>query len=178
MKKQSAGILLYRMKNGILEVLIVHPGGPFWKNKDLGAWSVPKGEFTDDENALDVAKREFEEEVGVKLEGDLIELTPIKQKSGKIVYVWACEGDIDETTIKSNTFEMEWPPKSGKRQEFPEIDKGEWFSVPKAKDKINTYQAAFIDELVNKLDLSPEQTDAFNSEEYISPDYVNRRNLR
>src|ERR1700733_5557461 len=109
----SAGILLYRLKHKHLEILLVHPGGPFWKNKDLGSWSIPKGEFTTGEDALQAAKREFLEEIGSTITGDYIELTPVKQKSGKIVYAWACQGDIDPKKIKSNSFEMEWPPKSG-----------------------------------------------------------------
>jgi len=156
-KKKSAGILLYRLKNRVLEVLLVHPGGPFWAKKDFGSWSIPKGEFTDGENALEAAKREFREEVGVEFSGEFIELSPIKHKSGKLVFAWASERDIDARLIKSNTFEMVWPPKSGKRQQFPEIDRGEWFSVPEAKLKINENQAALIDELANKLNLTPEQ---------------------
>ena len=157
MGKKSAGILLCRLKNKFLEVFLVHPGGPFWAKKDLGAWSIPKGEFTKDENPLDVAKREFQEELGIDCIGDFIPLTPIKQKGGKIVYAWALEGDIVPEQIKSNTFEIEWPPKSGKKQEFPEVDKGEWFNVSAAKQKIITSQSALIDELINKLNLTEEQ---------------------
>ncbi|MEO8210318.1 MAG: NUDIX domain-containing protein, partial [bacterium] len=127
MTKKSAGILLYRLTNQILEVLIVHPGGPFWAKKDLGAWSIPKGEFTDDENPLDAAVREFHEEMGEPIQGDFIPMTPIKQKNGKVVYAYSLEHDFDVSKIKSNTFTMEWPPKSGNQQEFPEIDRGEWF---------------------------------------------------
>lgn len=125
MSKQSSGILLYRQKNDQLEVLCVHPGGPFWKKKDLGAWSIPKGEF-EDEDALLAAKREFEEETGIPIDGEMVALTPQKQKGGKVVYAWAVEGDLNPEDIRSNTFELEWPPKSGKRQQFPEIDKAEW----------------------------------------------------
>ncbi|MCD6193319.1 MAG: NUDIX domain-containing protein [Candidatus Aminicenantes bacterium] len=157
MKKKSAGILLYRLKNKFFEVFLVHPGGPFWTKKDFGAWSIPKGEFTEDENPLDAAKREFQEELGINFTGELIPLTPIKQKSGKIVYAWASEGDIDPNQIKSNTFEIEWPPKSGKKQEFPEIDKGEWFNISDAKRKIIPSQLALIDELISKLNLTKEQ---------------------
>src|SRR5690554_1906840 len=117
MLKKSAGILLYRVKNKFLEVFLVNPVGPFWVKKDLGAWSIPKGEFTEDENPLDAAKREFQEELGVYCTGEFIPLTAIRQKSGKIVYAWALEGDIIPGQIKSNTFIMEWPPKSGKREE-------------------------------------------------------------
>ena len=151
MAKQSAGILLYRLINNTPELFLVHPGGPFWKNKDEGAWSIPKGEFTEEENALDAAIREFGEETGTKLSGKFIELTPIKQKSGKIVYAWAFEGDIDATKIVSNTFTMEWPPKSGKFQSFSEVDKAEWFTIDAAKQKINSSQALLIDELIKKF---------------------------
>ncbi len=125
--KKSAGILLYRLVNETTEVLLVHPGGPFWSKKDLGAWSIPKGEFDEDENPLDAAIREMEEETGLKTSGDFIELTPLKQKSGKLVYAWALQKDIDPEKIKSNHFEIEWPPKSGTKRSFPEIDKAAWF---------------------------------------------------
>lgn len=152
MANQSAGILLYRMKTNGLEVFLVHPGGPFWQKKDLGAWSIPKGEFTTGEEALIAAKREFEEETGTRLTGDFIELTPIKQKAGKMIYAWAVEGDINASEISSNTFSMEWPPKSGKLKQFFEIDKAEWFKVEDAQQKINPAQAAFITELSTKLE--------------------------
>jgi predicted NUDIX family NTP pyrophosphohydrolase len=151
MANQSAGILLYRMGSNGLEVFLVHPGGPFWQKKDLGAWSIPKGEFTSGEEALTAAKREFEEETGTELKGDFIELTPIKQKAGKIIFAWAIEGDIDPSEISSNTFSIEWPPKSGKKKEFPEIDKAGWFGIAEAEQKINPAQAALITELQNKL---------------------------
>lgn len=152
MKKQSAGILLYRYINKALQVFLVHPGGPFWKNKDLGAWSIPKGEFIDGEKGLDAAIREFKEETGAKVSGDFIELSPVKQKAGKIVYAWAVEGDIDASAIKCETFiNIEWPPGSGKIQSIPEVDKGEWFSKDDAKQKINPSQAALIDELIEKF---------------------------
>lgn len=147
MSSQSAGILLYRKVSGQLQVFLVHPGGPFFKNKDLGAWSIPKGEFLDDEEPLIAAKREFEEETGQPVDGNFIALNPVKLKSGKKVYAWALEGDIDHETIFSNLFEMEWPPKSGKRQSFPEIDRAGWFEIKEAKLKINVAQAAFIEEL-------------------------------
>lgn len=149
--KKSAGILLYR-KSKSIEFLLVHPGGPFWKNKDLGAWSIPKGEFSENEEPLAAAIREFEEEVGVKLKGKFIELSPVKQKNGKLVFAWALEGDIDISSIKSNLFEIEWPPKSGKKQMFPEIDKAQWFSFEDAKQKIISAQVSFIEELMLKLD--------------------------
>lgn len=148
MKKKSAGILLYRLKNKKPEVLLVHPGGPFWKNKDEGSWTIPKGEVNEEEELLAAAIREFHEETGTLLQGDFIALTPVKQKSGKQVYAWALPGDLDESTIQSNFFEIEWPPKSGKRQSFPEIDRAGWFSMDEAKKKINDSQAAFITELV------------------------------
>lgn len=154
MAKKSAGILLYRLKNRVLEVFLVHPGGPFWAKRDLGAWSIPKGEIAGDEDPLDTAKREFREELGVDFAGELISLTPVKQKSSKVVYAWASEGDVDPDKIKSNTFEMEWPPRSGKKREFPEIDRGEWFNILDAKRKINPAQSALIDELMSKLHLT------------------------
>ncbi len=157
MVKKSAGTLLYRVKNKFLEVFLVHPGGPFWAKKDLGVWSIPKGEFTEDENPLDAAKREFQEEIGIYCTGEFIPLTAAKQKGGKIVYAWALEGDIDPNQIKSNTFEIEWPPKSGKKQEFPEIDKGEWFNISEAKQKINKNQVALIEELMSKLDFTEKE---------------------
>ena len=147
MGKQSAGILLYRKIEGKLQVFLVHPGGPFFKNKDEGSWSVPKGEFLDDEDSLEAAKREFEEETGQVITGNFIKLNPIIQKGGKKVYVWAVAGDIDHLTIKSNHFEMEWPPRSGKQQSFPEVDKASWFDINVAKVKINPAQAKLIDEL-------------------------------
>lgn len=147
MPKQSAGVLLYRKLNNILQVFLVHPGGPFWKNKDDGAWSIPKGEYEDGEDPLEAARREFFEETGQNIDGDFIALNSIKLKSGKIVHAWAVAGDIDQDNIKSNLFEMEWPPKSGKTQAFPEIDRGEWFSVEEAKVKINAAQAGLVEEL-------------------------------
>ena len=151
MSKQSAGILLYRIHNQQPEVFLVHPGGPFWARKDLHAWSIPKGEFSDDEDSLDAARREFEEETGRPVSGDFIELSPVKQKGGKMVNCYACEGDIDPKQVKSNAFEMEWPPRSGKKQIFPEIDCGEWFDPSNAKLKILESQAVFIDELLLKI---------------------------
>jgi predicted NUDIX family NTP pyrophosphohydrolase len=147
MPKHSAGILLYRKKEGPLQVFLVHPGGPFFKNKDAGAWSIPKGEFLDDENALAAAKREFKEETGQSIDGDFTELSPVTLKSGKIIHAWAIEGDIDHQTILSNLFEMEWPPKSGKRQSFVEVDRAGWFDVDEAKLKVNPAQVGLIDNL-------------------------------
>src|SRR5256885_1193384 len=137
MAKTSAGLLMYRRRDGLLEFLLVHPGGPFWKNKDAGAWTIPKGLANPDEDLLAAAKREFEEETGFKPFGEFLALAPIKQKSGKLVYAWAVEGDIDPAKIRSNTFEMEWPPKSGKRAAFPEVDRAEFFDIPSARAKMN-----------------------------------------
>lgn len=135
MAKQSAGILLYRTKNKRTEVFLCHPGGPFYKNKDNGVWSIPKGEFTD-EDALTAAKREFKEETGFDINGEFIPLKPVKYKSGKIVYAWAVEGDIDPDSVESNVFSLEWPPKSGKYIDVPEMDRAEWFDLDTAKKKI------------------------------------------
>lgn len=152
MANQSAGILLYRRKSNRIEFFLVHPGGPFWQKKDNGAWSIPKGEFTDNEKALEAAKREFEEETGVALSGNFIELTPIRQKAGKLIYAWALEGDVDASSILSNSFEIEWPPGSGRYKEFPEVDKAEWFGEEQAKEKINTAQVHLVVELLQKLE--------------------------
>ncbi len=151
MPKKSAGLLMYRRKNGILQVFLVHPGGPFWEKKDLGAWSIPKGEYTPEEDPLSAAQREFEEETGLKASGPFTSLTPLKQPSGKIIQGWAFEGDCDPKSIKSNTFSMEWPPRSGKVQEFPEIDRGEWFSIEEATQKIQPGQVGFLLELQQML---------------------------
>ena len=134
--KKSAGILPYRCVKGQLQFFLVHPGGPFWKNKDMGAWSITKGEFGD-EDALTAAKREFKEETGFDCEGTCIVLAPIKQKSGKLVYAWAVQMDIEAGNINSNLFEIEWPPHSGNLQNFPEIDKAAWFGIAEALQKIN-----------------------------------------
>jgi len=150
MPKTSAGLLMYRVRNGELEFLLVHPGGPLWKNKDAGVWSIPKGELQEDEDPLAAAKREFTEELGFQPEGRFLELTPIKQKSGKIVRAWAFEGDCDPSQIRSNTFTMEWPPRSGRIGEFPEVDQGAFFNLEQAKDKINPAQAALLEELTRK----------------------------
>lgn len=151
MKKQSAGILLYRFRGKTAEVLLVHPGGPFWKNKDAGAWSIPKGEYDETEDPLLAAIREFEEETGQPVQGSFVPLTPVKQKSGKWVHAWVLEGDFDEKELHSNFFEVEWPPRSGKQQSFPEIDKAAWFSLQEAKEKINPGQAGLLNELEELL---------------------------
>jgi len=146
--KQSAGLLLYQHIEKKLFVFLVHPGGPLWKNKDLGSWSIPKGEFLSTEKAIDAALREFEEETGQAITAKhFIELKPVRLKSGKTVYAWACEQDIDAATIRSNTFSLEWPPKSGRFNDFPEIDRGAWFEVHEALEKINPAQQDFIQEL-------------------------------
>jgi predicted NUDIX family NTP pyrophosphohydrolase len=144
--RKSAGILLYRFSDHTLQVLLVHPGGPFWKNKDAGAWSIPKGEFDENEQALDAAKREMTEETGFVITGKPMELTPVKQ-SNKTVYAWAVLQDADPEKIVSNTFEMEWPPRSGIHKIFPEIDKASWFTIEEAKNKVITAQAALLTEL-------------------------------
>jgi predicted NUDIX family NTP pyrophosphohydrolase len=146
---KSAGLLVFRRVQSSLEFFLVHPGGPFYKNKDLGVWSIPKGEYSDDEDALDAAKREFEEETGQKISGKFIALTPIKQKSGKQVTAFAVESDADAESINCNTFSMEWPPKSGKQQQFPEVDKAAWFSENEAREKILSAQGRLIDELIS-----------------------------
>jgi len=151
MSKKSAGILLYRIKNKFLEVLLVHPGGPFWLKKDEGAWTIPKGELNDNEEPFDAAIREMKEETAIILKGDFIELTPVKQKGGKLVYAWGKEQDVDLSDIKSNEFEIEWPPKSGKTRSFPEIDKADWFDIKTAKGKINAGQLPLIEELIIRL---------------------------
>lgn len=149
--RQSAGIFLFRKRGARWEVLLVHPGGPFWKAKDENAWSIPKGEAAPGEDLLARARLEFAEEIGSPIDGDFIPLTPIRQAGGKMVHAWAVEGDLDIATLHSNTFEMEWPPKSGKRQSFPEVDRAEWFSLSAALPKINKAQAALLDELERKL---------------------------
>jgi predicted NUDIX family NTP pyrophosphohydrolase len=150
-KKNSAGILLYRIRSGALEVLLVHPGGPFWTKRDAGAWSIPKGEFEEDADLLETAKREFLEETGSPIDGRFVALTQQKQRSGKLVHAWAVEGDIDASPVSSNTFSMEGPPRSGTQQEFPEVDKGEWFTIPAARQKLLAGQRGFLDELEKKL---------------------------
>ncbi|MFZ5450182.1 MAG: NUDIX domain-containing protein [Thermodesulfobacteriota bacterium] len=154
MPKHSAGILLYRRRQGGLEVFLVHPGGPFWAGKDEGAWSVPKGEYTPGEDPLAAARREFEEETGCSAEGDLIPLRPLKQPSGKIIQAWALAGDCDADAIRSNTFALEWPPRSGRRQEFPEVDRAAWFPLKVAREKISSGQVGFLDELELILEAS------------------------
>jgi predicted NUDIX family NTP pyrophosphohydrolase len=142
---------MYRVREGELEFLLVHPGGPLWEGKDAGIWSIPKGEIHTGEDLLEAAKREFEEELGFKADGPFIQLSPIKQKSGKIVRAWAFAGDCDPGSIRSNTFSMEWPPHSGRAATFPEVDRAEFFSLDQAKPKINPAQVALLEELRHKL---------------------------
>jgi predicted NUDIX family NTP pyrophosphohydrolase len=153
--KKSAGILLYRWNQGRLEVLLAHPGGPFWKNRDRGAWTIPKGEIGEGEDAYAAARREFAEETGFALGDVCIALAPRRQPSGKTIYAWAIEGECDAARARSNLFRMEWPPKSGKEVEFPEIDRVEWFALPQAADKILPGQAPFLDELAALLQAPP-----------------------
>lgn len=150
--RKSAGILLYRLQKTGLEVLLVHPGGPFWAGKDAGVWSIPKGEYMEGESPLQAAIRELEEETGYKACGPFLPLNPIRQKAGKQVIAWAAAGDLDPETIQSNTFKIQWPPKSGKWITIPEVDKAAWFTPSVAKEKINPAQVSFIDELVQLLE--------------------------
>jgi predicted NUDIX family NTP pyrophosphohydrolase len=150
--KRSAGILLYRLRGGGPEVLLVHPGGPFWARRDAGVWSIPKGEYEDGDDPLACALREFEEETGSTLPpGELVELDDVKQKGGKVVTAWAAEGDLDADAVRSNTFTMEWPPRSGRTAEFPEVDRAGWFGINEAREKLNPAQAEFLDRLVERL---------------------------
>ena len=152
MAQRSAGILLYRVAGGAPEVLLVHPGGPYWARKDAGAWSIPKGEHEDGEDPQSCALREFEEETGVELPpGELAELGSVKQKSGKVVTAWAAEGDLDADAVTSNTFTMEWPPRSGTTVEFPEIDRAGWFEIETAREKLVPAQTEFLDRLLERL---------------------------
>jgi predicted NUDIX family NTP pyrophosphohydrolase len=144
---QSAGLLLYRRRQGAWEVFLVHPGGPFWTAKDRGAWSIPKGEFEPEEDPLEAARREFTEETGLALSGEFVPLTPTRQPGGKLVYAWAVEGECDAAAIKSNTFSMEWPPRSGRIREFPEVDRGEWFGLEEAAERITKGQRGLLNQL-------------------------------
>lgn len=150
MPRKSAGLLLHRRRAGQLEIFLVHPGGPLWAKKDLGAWSIPKGELEEDEDPLAAAIREFAEETGLTLDGPFEPLAPQRLKSGKIILAWAVEGDADPDALRSNSFSMEWPPRSGRRQEFPEVDRAAWFSVEEARRRINAGQVGFVDELAGE----------------------------
>jgi predicted NUDIX family NTP pyrophosphohydrolase len=149
--KQSAGILVYRRASGGLEVFLVHPGGPFWANKEEAAWSVPKGEFSPGEDPLAAARREFEEETGQAIDGDFLPLAPCRQAGGKTVFAWAVEGQVDPATVVSNDFVIEWPRRSGRLQRFPEVDRGAWFALDEARRNIHRGQAPILDELARRL---------------------------
>ncbi|HLH52793.1 MAG TPA: NUDIX domain-containing protein [Verrucomicrobiae bacterium] len=151
MAKQSAGLLLYRKRHGQLEFLLVHPGGPFWKNKDLGAWTIPKGEIAPGEEPLAAARREVREELGFEPEGPWVELIPIQQKAGKQVSAWAVETNWDPSALKSNTFKLEWPPRSGNFQDFPEVDQAAFFSLERARTRINPAQIPLLEDLARIL---------------------------
>lgn len=153
MPKLSAGLLMYRIRNQRLQVLLVHPGGPFWAKKDAGAWSIPKGEIGPDEDALAAARREFQEELGLEVQGEFVPLGAVTQKAGKIVQAWAVEGDCDPAALRSNTFRLEWPPRSGKLLEFPEVDRADFFDLDEARKKINPGQIDLLSELERRLRL-------------------------
>ena len=152
MARKSAGIVLYRSGAVGIEVLLVHPGGPFWAKKDAGVWSIPKGEYEDDEDPLACALREFEEETGTRLgSDDVVELGSVRQKSGKQVTAWAVAGDLDPDTVRSNTFSMEWPPRSGRQAEFPEVDRADWFGLDVAREKLVPAQAELLNRLLQRV---------------------------
>jgi predicted NUDIX family NTP pyrophosphohydrolase len=151
MPKLSAGLLMYRRGECGVEVFLVHPGGPFWRKKDDAAWSIPKGEYSEGESAIDAARREFREETGFEPGTDFVTLGEIRQPSGKIISVWAFEGDCDPAALRSNTFSMEWPPKSGRSREFPEVDRAEWFSLDAARAKLLKGQLGFLERLASKV---------------------------
>ncbi len=151
MPKRSAGLLMFRRKSEELEVFLVHPGGPVWAKKDLGAWSIPKGEYSEHESALEAAKREFHEETGFPVGGPLIELGEKKQSTGKIVTAWAFEGDCDPANLRSNTCVIEWPPRSGRKLEIPEVDRGAWFSIQEARGRMLSGQVPFLDQLLHRI---------------------------
>ena len=151
MPKRSAGLLIYRPRDQNMEVFLVHPGGPFWAKKDLGAWSIPKGEYPEDENPLEAARREFTEETGFEVTGDFLDLGTIRQAGGKLVSVWAVEGDCDPAQLRNNLCRIEWPPRSGRQIEIPEVDRGVWFGLGEARQRILKSQAPFIDLLLVQL---------------------------
>ena len=153
MPKTSAGLLMYRHVDGALQVLLVHPGSPLWQHKDAGWWSIPKGEIAEGEEALAAAKREFIEETGFTVREPFIELTPVRLKSGKIVHAWAFAGDCDPAALQSNTFTLEWPPRSGRMCEFPEVDRAAFFDISEAKEKMSERQFPLVEELQRKLQL-------------------------
>ena len=147
MSRPSAGLLLFRRRGDALEVVLVHPGGPFWARKDSGAWSIPKGEYEPGDDPLEAAQREFEEETGCRVAGTFLPLAPVRQSSGKVISAWAVEGDLDVSSIRSNTFKLEWPPRSGTYQEFPEVDRAAWFSLDLAAEKIVPGQRRLLDQV-------------------------------
>jgi len=151
MKKASAGLLLYRRAHGALEVMLVHPGGPYWVRKDIGAWSIPKGEIEAGEEPLAAAKREFEEETGAAVDGEFVPLPSVRLRSGKVVHAWALRADFDPSGLRSNLFSMEWPPKSGEQREFPEADRAGWFAIDAARVKIHPGQAPLLESLLERL---------------------------
>ncbi len=151
MSKKSAGLLVFRETNATLEVLLVHPGGPFWAKKDDGVWSIPKGEIEEGEEPLAVALREFKEETGAEINGSFIPQNPLRQPGGKFIYAWAVKSDFETARLKSNTFWIEWPPRSGKQKEYPEIDRAGWFSIEAAMNKILRGQQGFLIQLLKKL---------------------------
>jgi predicted NUDIX family NTP pyrophosphohydrolase len=162
MAKRSAGLLVYKRAGDEVSVLLVHPGGPFWKDRDEGAWSIPKGEYGEGEEPLLCAIRECEEELGLRFEGEFVALGEAKQRSGKIVSAWAVEGEFDPGELRSNSFEIEWPPRSGKRQSFPEVDRAQWFAPEEARRKILPGQAVFVDRLLSIIRLRvPPHNDGF-----------------
>ncbi len=151
MSVYSAGILLYRLRDNAVEVLLAHPGGPFWSGKDLGAWSIPKGQSEANEDSLQAAKREFREETGFEVDGQFIDLGTIRQPSRKTIQIWALEHDMDADQLQSNEFALEWPRKSGIMMQFPEIDRAEWFDIDRARQKIHKGQAGFLDRLISRI---------------------------
>ena len=157
MPRTSAGLLMVRARQGRLEVLLAHPGGPLFAKKDEGAWTIPKGELEEGEDELEAARREFEEETGVRPEGPFAKLAPVRQKGGKLVHAWACRGDCDPTAIRSNTFTLEWPPRSGRQREFPEIDRADFFPLEEARRKLNPAQAPWIDEIERLYGAAPRE---------------------
>ncbi len=179
-RKFSAGILLYRFRNGELQVLLAHPGGPYWARKDEGAWMIPKGEVEEGEDPLQAAKREFKEEIGFKVDGDFIDLGEVKQSGGKKVHVWALEKDFEVKEVKSNTFTMEWPKGSGIIKEFPEIDKARWFSINEAYRKILKSQKPFLDRLVKILnyDTSKKKYEEPNKKKKTLLDFLRKETSR
>ncbi|MGA7317690.1 MAG: NUDIX domain-containing protein [Silvibacterium sp.] len=158
MPKQSAGLLMYRLRDRRIEIFLVHPGGPFWAKNDLGAWSIPKGEYAEGENPLDGARREFTEETGFAAKGNFVDLGTVKQAGGKIVSVWAVEGDCDPAKLRSNMCLIEWPRRSGRKIEIPEVDRGAWFNVEEARERILKSQEPIVDLLLERLNSASEIT--------------------